>query len=45
MNLFIDSTAQIQDGEKDVTEQFPSSWYELWRDNYMSQVLKEYIYI
>ena len=23
MNLFIDSTAQIQDGEKDVTESFP----------------------
>ena len=29
MNLFIDSTAQIQDGEKDVTESFPSTWKKL----------------
>lgn len=43
MNLFIDSTAQIQDGEKDVTESFPSTWKDFISHSYWSKVLREFL--
>lgn len=45
MNLFIDSTAQIQDGEKDVTESFPSTWKDFISHSYWSKVLREFLHI
>ena len=43
--MMTDITARIQEGEKDITEGFPSSWYEFRGEDSMSQALKEYIYI
>ena len=43
MVMMTDITARIQDGEKDVTESFPSTWKDFISHSYWSKVLREFL--